>query len=89
MRQPHVDDYVRLTQDIPELALSKGEIGVVRSTWFAPSVASEVELHQIGHDYQTRCLLGAEQALVEEGPLLQAAGAPAADASAGEYVSAR
>ena len=34
MRQPHVDDYVRLTQDIPELALSKGEIGVVRSTWF-------------------------------------------------------
>jgi len=89
MRQPHVDDYVRLTQDIPELALSKGEIGVVRSTWFAPSVAYEVEFHQIGHDYQTRCLLGAEQVLVEEGPLLQAAGARAADASAGEYVSAR
>jgi hypothetical protein len=73
MRQPHVDDYVRLTQDIPELSLTKGDIGVVRSTWFAPSVAYEVEFHQIGHDYQTRCLLGAEQVAVEEGSLMNAA----------------
>jgi hypothetical protein len=69
MRQPHIDDYVRLVKDIPELALSKGEVGVVRSTWFAPSVAYEVEFHQIGHDYQTRCLLAAEQVMVEDGPL--------------------
>ena len=73
MRQPHVDDYVRLTQDIPELSLTKGDLGVVRSTWFAPSVAYEVEFHQIGHDYQTRCLLGAEQVAVEEGSLMNAA----------------
>ena len=53
MRSPHIDDFVRLTKDIPELALSRGEIGVVRSTWFAPSSAYEVEFHQIGHDYQT------------------------------------
>ena len=71
MRQPHIDDFVRLNQDIPELALAKGEVGVVRSTWFAPSVAYEVEFHQIGHDYQTRCLLGAEQVTVEEGSLMR------------------
>jgi hypothetical protein len=69
MRQPHVDDFVRLTQDIPELSLNRGEIGVVRSTWFAPMLAYEVEFHQIGHDYQTRALLQAEQVQVEEGPL--------------------
>ena len=69
MRSPHIDDFVRLTMDIPELALIRGEIGVVRSTWFAPSVAYEVEFLQIGHDYQTRALLLAEQVEVEEGPL--------------------
>jgi hypothetical protein len=69
MRQPHIDDYVRLTQDIPELALIRGEVGVVRSTWFAPLIAYEVEFHQIGHDFQTRALLRAEQVAVEEGPL--------------------
>ena len=74
MRQPHIDDFVRLTQDSPELALNKGEVGVVRSTWFAPSVAYEVEFHQIGHDYQTRCLLGEEQVQVEDGPLADTAG---------------
>jgi hypothetical protein len=69
MRSPHVDDFVRLMSDIPELSLNRGEIGVVRSTWFAPSVAYEVEFHQIGHDYQTRALLLADQLEVEEGPL--------------------
>ncbi len=69
MRSPHVDDFVRLMSDIPELALSRGEIGVVRSTWFAPSVAYEVEFHQIGHDYQTRALLLPEQVEVEDGPI--------------------
>jgi len=75
MRQPIVDDFVRLTQDIPELALSRGEIGVVRSTWFSPSVAFEVEFHQIGHDIQTRALLLADQLQVADGPLYQVAGA--------------
>ena len=73
MRQPHIDDFVRLTQDIPELALIRGEVGVVRSTWFAPALAYEVEFHQIGHDYQTRALLLAEQVQVEEGPLFRPA----------------
>ena len=70
MRTPHIDDFVRLQQDIPELALHRGAIGVVRSTWFAPSIAYEVEFHQIGHDYQTRALLMPEQLEVEDGPLL-------------------
>jgi hypothetical protein len=69
MRSPHVDDFVRLIADIPELSLNRGEVGVVRSTWFAPSVAYEVEFHQIGHDYQTRALLLPEQLQLEEGSL--------------------
>ena len=69
MRQPHIDDFVRLTQDIPELALIRGEVGVVRSTWFAPSTAYEVEFHHPGLDHATRALLMAEQVQVEEGSL--------------------
>lgn len=66
MRQPSVDDRVRLTQDIPELALNRGETGVVRSTWFAPWVAYEVEFHVPGDSYQTRALLMAEQVEVAD-----------------------
>lgn len=73
MRAPHVNDYVRLTQDVPHLALHRGEVGVVRSTWFAPTVAYEVEFHQIGCDMDTRCLLRPEQVEVQDGPLLATA----------------
>jgi hypothetical protein len=73
MSRPHVDDLVRLTQDIPELSLTRGEIGVVRSTWFAPSFAYEVEFHQVGLDYQTRALLQEEQVQVEDRPLAASA----------------
>jgi hypothetical protein len=73
MRCPHIDDYVRLTQDIPELSLNRGSVGVVRSTWFAPTVAYEVEFHQVGLDHQTRALLLAEQVEVEEGSLFATA----------------
>ena len=66
MRQPHVDDFVRLTRDIPELSLHRGEVGVVRSTWFAPSVAYEVEFHPTGIDSETRALIMAEQLEVQE-----------------------
>ena len=70
MRQPHIDDFVRLTRDIPELSLHRGEVGVVRSTWFAPSTAYEVEFHPIGLSHETRALLLPEQLQVEEGSLL-------------------
>lgn len=69
MRQPRIDDYVRLATDIPELALHRGDLGVVRSTWFAPTTAFEVEFHPIGLDSQTRALLLAEQVTVEDGPM--------------------
>lgn len=69
MRQPHIDDFVRLTEDIPELMLSRGEVGIVRSTWFSPSVAYEVEFHKVGQPHQTRTLLMPEQIQVEDGPL--------------------
>lgn len=85
MRQPHINDFVRLTQDVPELALNKGEVGVVRSTWFAPAVTYEVEFHQIGHDYQTRCLLKAEQLVIEEGSIARSS-APE-DAGTNEYIA--
>ena len=71
MRQPHIDDFVRLTRDIPELSLHRGEVGVVRSTWFAPSTAYEVEFHPIGLSHETRALLLPEQLQVEEGSLLK------------------
>ena len=69
MRQPHINDFVRLMTDIPELSLHRGDVGVVRSTWFSPTTAYEVEFHPIGLDAQTRALLLAEQVQVEDGPL--------------------
>ena len=58
MRMPHIDDLVRLTKDIPELELSRGELGVVRSTWCSPYLAFEVEFSRPGQDFQTRCPAG-------------------------------
>ncbi len=65
MRHPNIDDQVCLTQDIPELELTRGDRGIVRSTWFAPTVVYEVEFHQIGSDYDTRALLREEQMEVD------------------------
>jgi hypothetical protein len=69
MRQPHIDDFVRLTSDIPELSLQRGQVGVVRSTWFSPATAYEVEFHAVGISHETRALLLPEQLQVEEGSL--------------------
>jgi len=66
MRQPHIDDVVRLNQDIPELSLSRGQLGVIRSTWFAPSVAYEVEFADSQCEYGTRALLRDSQVTLEE-----------------------
>ena len=66
MRQPHVDDLVRLTQDIPELQLRQGDVGVVCSTWFSPSETYEVEFVPPGLNEQTRALLLADQLQLED-----------------------
>lgn len=58
MRQPHIDDRVRLTTDIPELELHQGDVGIVCSRWFAPTEAYEVEFGLPG---PTRALLMAGQ----------------------------
>jgi hypothetical protein len=65
MRMPHIDDLVKLTQDIPELELTTGELGIVRSTWCSPYLAFEVEFSPPGQNFQTRCLLAAEQVQVQ------------------------
>ena len=66
MRRPQLNDCVRLIHDVPEMLLSRGDLGVVRSTWFAPAVAYEVEFHPLGVDTDTRVLLRADQMEVEE-----------------------
>lgn len=70
MSQPRVDDVVRLIQDIPNLSLHRNDVGIIRSTWFSPELAYEVEFHQIGQDCQTRTLLRPDQIQLEDGPLL-------------------
>ena len=66
MRELRIDDKVRLTHDMPELSLCRGTVGVVRSTWFAPTVAYEVEFQPMGLDIQTRALLLATQVELAE-----------------------
>ncbi|HYO10277.1 MAG TPA: DUF4926 domain-containing protein [Tepidisphaeraceae bacterium] len=66
MRTPHVDDFVRLTRDIPHLSLHRGQVGVVRSTWCSPLTCYEVEFREPGIDSDTRALVMAEQLQVEE-----------------------
>jgi hypothetical protein len=52
---------VRLITDIPELGLRCGEVGVICSTWFAPTTAYEVEFRSLGLGHTTRALLLAHQ----------------------------
>lgn len=40
---------VRLLNDLPELSLRAGDVGVVRSSWHYPTVAYEVEFPRAGH----------------------------------------
>jgi hypothetical protein len=61
MSEPQVNEPVKLAQDIPELGLSCGEIGVICSTWFSPITAYEVEFERAGLDFKTRALLLAHQ----------------------------
>jgi hypothetical protein len=66
MRQPDIDDLVRLTHDVPNLYLHRGEVGVVRSKWFGPTACFEVEFGAPGLDSKVRAVLLAEQLQLEE-----------------------
>ena len=51
------DERVRLTNDVPELGLHRGDTGVVCSTWFDPRTAFEVEFQPLAHGCSVRALL--------------------------------
>lgn len=57
MTQANVEQRVRLTQDVPELGLHRGDVGLVCSTWFEPSTAFEVEFQPRAVGYRVRALL--------------------------------
>ena len=48
---------VRLLNDLPELCLRAGDIGVVRSSWHYPTVAYEVEFPRVGCSHARILLL--------------------------------
>jgi len=57
MNEIQVDERVQLRQGIPELSLNRGDIGMVRSIWFSPNVAFEVEFSPPGSGGQMRALV--------------------------------
>ena len=63
---PRIDGRVRLKQDIPVLGLHRGDVGVVRSTWFSPNTAYEVEFQPEKSTAAVRTLLVLHQ--IEEAP---------------------
>ena len=57
MTRVNADECVRLTQDLPELGLHHGDVGLVCSTWFEPNTAYEVEFPSRAPGGQVRALL--------------------------------
>jgi hypothetical protein len=56
-----MDDRVRLTCDVPQLFLTRGDVGMVRSIWLLPDGTFEVEFHLRKSGEEVRALLKAEQ----------------------------
>ena len=48
---------VRLLNDLPELSLRAGDVGIVRSSWHYPTVAYEVEFSRVGSSHARILLL--------------------------------
>jgi hypothetical protein len=61
MQQVLASDRVRLEEDIPELDLFRGDVGVVVSTWFFPNTAYEVEFEIDQQRERLRVLLLKQQ----------------------------
>ena len=59
--EPRIDSRVRLLQAIPELDLHPGDLGTVRSMWFAPALIFEVEFGCRVNSCDVRSLLQAKQ----------------------------
>jgi hypothetical protein len=52
-----VNDRVRVTRDIGELAVRTGDIGVVCSIWHKPTMAYEVEFRRSGDEFGMRTVV--------------------------------
>jgi hypothetical protein len=61
MLEAHLDETVKLTQDIPELGLRRGDLGLVCSTWPGHASAYEVEFRAQQACCPVRALLLADQ----------------------------
>jgi hypothetical protein len=61
MQQVLASDRVRLEEDIPELELFRGDVGIVVSTWFFPNTAYEVEFEINQQRERLRVLLLKQQ----------------------------
>ena len=61
MTDIRADEHVRLTKDLPELGLHRGDMGVVCSTWFDPATAFEVEFQSADQGCAVRALLMTNQ----------------------------
>lgn len=61
MQQVLASDRVRLEEDIPELELCRGDVGVVVSSWVFPNTAYEVEFEINSHHQRLRVLLLQQQ----------------------------
>jgi hypothetical protein len=61
MQQVMANDRVRLREDIPELELFRGDVGVVVSSWFVPNTAYEVEFEIKAQPQRLRVLLLQQQ----------------------------
>ena len=68
-RMPHVDDRVRLIDGVPETSLSRGQVGVVCSTWSGCSMpVFEVEFHSDeDHDVSRRLLTLSQITIDDDG----------------------
>jgi hypothetical protein len=61
LRQIMTNDQVRLAINVPELALREGDVGTVRSSWYFPVVAFEVEFGGEARRLPARVLLLEDQ----------------------------
>ena len=59
--QINPEELVRLTRDLPEIGLHRGDLGVVCSKWFDPNTAFEVEFQPHSSDLPVRALLMPDQ----------------------------
>ena len=57
MSKVKAEERVRLMQDVPELGLHRGDVGLVCSKWFEPNTAFEVEFQPHAVGCRVRALL--------------------------------